>query len=295
MKLIKSKIIPMIQEDYTLKGIKKQIEIAGRTCYKSEDKITDDSCEEFVQRMINSGHMSILEHGTVYLTIPIEEDKEGFIYKNIINPYSQVYMNGKNAYITTNYRVIVENEWGNYLQYLTAPTDDHRFRYTFKFICDRGVSHELVRHRCMSFAQESTRYCNYTKDKFNNEITYIIPVQMEDKLPEGNYTYWDGDWCDLDKMCIQHACDNSTEDLFLTSLQCSEDYYDTFIGKGMKPQEARQVLPNALKTEVVVTGFSSNWFDFIELRTASNAHPDIQKLAHKVNNLIWNYQQRIHQ
>ena len=266
MKLIKSKIIPMIQEDYTLKGIKKQIEIAGRTCYKSEDKITDDSCEEFVQRMINSGHMSMLEHGTVYLTIPIEEDKEGFIYKNIINPYSQIHMDGENAYITTNYRVIVENGWKNYLRYLTAPTNKHELRHTFKFICDR--------------------YCNYTKDKFNSEITYIIPVQMEDKLPEGNYTYWDGDWCDLDKMCIQHACDNSTEDLFLTSLQCSEDYYDTFIGKGMKPQEARQVLPNALKTEVVVTGFSSNWFDFIELRTASNAHPDIQKLAHEVDNLM---------
>lgn len=286
MKLIKSYVTPIVQEDYTLKGIKKQIEIAGRTCYKSEDKITDNSCEEFVQRMINSGHMSMLEHGTVYLTIPIEEDKEGFIYKNIINPYSRIHMDGENAYITTNYRVIVENGWKNYLRYLTVPTDKHELRRTFKFICDRGVSHELVRHRCLSFAQESTRYCNYTKDKFNNEITYIIPVQMEHNLPEGNYTYWDGDWCDLDKMCIQHACDNSTEDLFLTSLQCSEDYYDTFIEKGMKPQEARQILPNALKTEVVVTGFTSNWFDFIELRNVSNAHPDIQKLAHKVDNLM---------
>ena len=286
MKLIKSYVTPIVQEDYTLKGIKKQIEIAGRTCYKSEDKITDDSCEEFVQRMINSGHMSMLEHGTVYLTIPIEEDKEGFIYKNIINPYSRIHMDGENAYITTNYRVIVENGWKNYLRYLTAPTDKHELRHTFKFICDRGVSNELVRHRCLSFAQESTRYCNYTKDKFNNEITYIIPVQVEHNLPEGNYTYWDGEWCDLNKMCIQHACDNSTEDLFLTSLQCSEDYYDTFIGKGMKPQEARQILPNALKTEVVVTGFTSSWFDFIELRTASNAHPDIQKLAHEVDNLM---------
>lgn len=282
MKLIKSSVQNITPTKYTLKDIKKQIEIAGRTCYKSEDKITDDSCEEFVQRMINSGHMSMLEHGTVYLTIPIEEDKEGFVYKNIINPYSTVIIKDNYAYVTTNYRVIVENEWEDYLRYLTDYPSEHARRSTFKFVCDRGVSHELVRHRWMSFAQESTRYCNYTKDKFNNELTYIIPVQMEDKLPEGNYTYWDGDWCDLNKMCIQHACDGSIEDLFLTSLQCSEDYYDTFIGKGMKPQEARQVLPNALKTEVIVTGFPSAWSDFIKLRTASNAHPDIKKLANEI-------------
>lgn len=282
MKLIKSSVQNITPTKYTLKDIKKQIEIAGRTCYKSEDKITDDSCEEFVQRMINSGHMSMLEHGTVYLTIPIEEDKEGFVYKNIINPYSTVIIKDNYAYVTTNYMVIVENKWEDYLRYLTDYPSEHARRSTFKFVCDRGVSHELVRHRCMSFAQESTRYCNYTKDKFNNELTYIIPVQMEDKLPEGNYTCWDGDWCDLNKMCIQHACDGSIEDLFLTSLQCSEDYYNTFIGKGMKPQEARQVLPNALKTEVIVTGFPSAWSDFIKLRTASNAHPDIKKLANEI-------------
>ncbi len=282
MKLIRSSVQNITPIKYTLKDIKKQIEIAGRTCYKSEDKITDDSCEEFVQRMINSGHMSMLEHGTVYLTIPIEEDKEGFVYKNLINPYSTVIIKDNYAYVTTNYRVIVENEWEDYLRYLTDYPSEHARRSTFKFVCDRGVSHELVRHRRMSFAQESTRYCNYTKDKFNNELTYIIPVQMEDKLPEGNYTCWDGDWCDLNKMCIQHACDGSIEDLFLTSLQCSEDYYNTFIGKGMKPQEARQVLPNALKTEVIVTGFPSAWSDFIKLRTASNAHPDIKKLANEI-------------
>lgn len=282
MKLIRSSVQNITPTKYALKDIKKQIEIAGRTCYKSEDKITDDSCEEFVQRMINSGHMSMLEHGTVYLTIPIEEDKEGFIYKNIINPYSTVIIKDNYAYVTTNYRVIVENKWEDYLRYLTDYPSEHARRSTFKFVCDRGVSHELVRHRRMSFAQESTRYCNYTKDKFNNELTYIIPVQMEDKLPEGNYTYWDEDWCDLDKMCIQHACDNSIEDMFLTSLQCSEDYYNAFIEKGMKPQEARQVLPNALKTEVIVTGFPSAWSDFIKLRTASNAHPDIKKLANEI-------------
>ena len=282
MKLIRSSVQNITPTKYALKDIKKQIEIAGRTCYKSEDKITDDSCEEFVQRMINSGHMSILEHGTVYLTIPIEEDKEGFIYKNIINPYSTVIIKDNYAYVTTNYRVIVENEWEDYLRYLTDYPSEHARRSTFKFVCDRGVSHELVRHRCMSFAQESTRYCNYNKDKFNNELTFIIPTWLEDKLPEGNYVYWDGDWCDLEQMRIQHAADNGIEDNFLWSLQNSEDYYTFFINKGLKPQEARQILPNALKTEVVVTAFDSDWDNFFNLRCPNSAHPDMRKLAREI-------------
>lgn len=287
MKLIKSDVIPMIQEDYTLKGIKKQIELAGRVCYKSEDKITENSYEEFVQRMINSGHLSMLEHGTVYLTIPVNGDKEGLIYKYIVNPYSRVCFNNGNSYITTNYRVIVENKWEDHLKYLSEPTDIHDRRLTFKFICDRGVSHELVRHRHLSFAQESTRYCNYTKDKFNNDITYIIPTWLEDKLQEGQYVWWDGDWCDLNEWKIQHTDDNSEECTFLYDLQNNEDYYKTLISKGWKPQQARQVLPNALKTEVIVTGFESLWKTFILLRCAKNAHPDMRKLANKIQDYIY--------
>lgn len=282
MKLIKSNVERIEPTGYTLTDIKKQIELAGRTCYKSEDKITEDSCEEFVQRMINSGHLAMLEHGTVYLTVPLNEDKEGLGYKYLINPFSRVRFDNKNVCITTNYRVIIENNWEDHLKYLTPPTDTHERRITYKFVCDRGVSHEIVRHRCMSFAQESTRYCNYTKDKFNNDITYIIPTWLEDKLPEGQYVYWDGDWCDLDKWKIQHVDDDSEECLFLNSLQNDEDYYKTFINKRWKPQQARQILPNALKTEIVVTGFEQFWSMFVLLRGTENAHPDIQKLANKI-------------
>lgn len=282
MRLINSKVEEITQQN-GLTGVKKMIEIAGRTCYKSEDKITDESCEEFVERMIKSKHYSMLEHGTVYMTIDLEETHDiQTPMKYMNNKYSKVAFENGTYYITTNYRVIVENNWYDDLKYVTDKTEYHKQRRTYRFICDRGVSHELVRHRTMSFAQESTRYCNYDKDKFNNELTFIIPTWLEDKLPEGNYIYWDGDWCDLEQMRIQHAADNGIEDSFLWSLQNSEDYYILFINKGLKPQEARQILPNALKTEVVVTAFDSDWDNFFNLRCPNSAHPDMRKLARKI-------------
>lgn len=286
MRLIKSEIENITPTKYTLKDVKKQIELAGRICYKSEDKITDDSCEEFVQRMINMGHMSMLEHGTIYLTVPVNEDKNGIAYYFIINPYSTVKFEDGNAYITTNYRVIIENKWEEYLKYMSEPTKNHVKRITYKFICDRGVSHEIVRHRSMSFAQESTRYCNYNKDKFDNEITYIIPTKLEDKLNPGQYTYWDDDWCDLNDYKIMYPCNNDDVDVFLQQLNSDELSYSFLIDSGWKPQEARQVLPNALKTEIIVTGFEHDWEAFIRLRSAKNAHPDIQKLANLIKENI---------
>ena len=286
MRLIKSEIEDITPTKYTLKDVKKQIELAGRICYKSEDKITDDSCEEFVQRMINMGHMSMLEHGTIYLTVPVNEDKNGIAYYFIINPYSTVKFEDDNAYITTNYRVIIENKWEEYLKYMSEPTKNHVKRITYKFICDRGVSHEIVRHRSMSFAQESTRYCNYNKDKFDNEITYIVPTKLEDKLNPGQYTYWDDDWCDLNDYKIMYPCNNDDVDVFLQQLNSDELSYSFLIDSGWKPQEARQVLPNALKTEIIVTGFEHDWEAFIRLRSAKNAHPDIQKLANLIKENI---------
>lgn len=286
MRLIKSEIEDITPTKYTLKDVKKQIELVGRICYKSEDKITDDSCEEFVQRMINMGHMSMLEHGTIYLTVPVNEDKNGIAYYFIINPYSTIKFEDGNAYITTNYRVIIENKWEEYLKYMSEPTKNHVKRITYKFICDRGVSHEIVRHRSMSFAQESTRYCNYNKDKFDNEITYIVPTKLEDKLNPGQYTYWDDDWCDLNDYKIMYPCNNDDVDVFLQQLNSDELSYSFLIDSGWKPQEARQVLPNALKTEIIVTGFEHDLEAFIRLRSAKNAHPDIQKLANLIKENI---------
>lgn len=281
MKLIESSV-QIIEE----KDPYKMIELAGRTCYKSEDKITENSAKEFVDRMIKLSHGAMLEHGTVYLTITAASPE---VRKYEINPYSRVKkisvdgINGR-AYITTNYRVLVENKWLDDLKYQCDPTPSHEKRITVKFICDRGVSHEFVRHRVFSFAQESQRYCNYSKDKFNNELTFIKPTWLN--IPTGDYTYWDGDWCDIDNMKIQLPSDNGIADNFLWCLNNAGMQYRLLINKGLKPQEARAILPNATKTELVMTGFESDWEHFFELRCSGAAHPDAKKLADELKSLM---------
>lgn len=283
MRIIKPSFEIWDQEE-GLEGIYKQIERAGRVCYKSEDKITEDSAKGFVGRMVKSGHGAMLEHGTVYLTITATSPE---VRKYEINPYSRVKkisvdgINGR-AYITTNYRVLVENNRLDDLQYQVEPTEYHEKRITAKFICDRGVSHEFVRHRVFSFAQESTRYCNYSKDKFGNELTFILPPWVDERqLGEQN----------SQELLIQMgSLSNPTytqEDLnelyFLFSLASSEVQYFNLINNGWKPQQARAVLPNSLKTELVVTGFASDWEHFFELRDAGSAHPQARELAHPLH------------
>lgn len=269
MKLIKPSVEIIKQEEYDLNHTFKFIELAGRTCYKSEDKITEDSAKGFVDRMIRSGHGAMLEHGTVYLTIPNKNGiKNLLIYYYYKNPYSKVVLTNDNVYITTNYRVIIENNWNDDLEYITAPTEFHIKRTTVKFICDRGVSHEFVRHRVFSFAQESTRYCNYTKDKFNNELTFIIPCWIKN-LEEGNYYAY----------CEYHHSKNDASKRWFDSCMSSEFVYTNLIEEGWKPQEARTILPNSLKTELIMTGFDSDWQHFFELRCAPNVHPQAKELA----------------
>lgn len=296
MKLIESSV-QIIEE----KDPYKMIELAGRTCYHSQDKITEDSAKEFVDRMIKLGHGAMLEAGTIYLKMDLHNPdhvimpdmnvylfKTNFVDKYIFNKYSKVnVIPSEVAYITTNMRVLVENEWLDDLQYQCKPTEHHEKRITAKFICDRGVSHEFVRHRVFSFAQESQRYCNYNKDKFGNEITFIKPTWLD--IPTGNYTYWDGDWCDLDKMKIQLPSDDGITDNFLWCLNNAETQYRLLINKGLKPQEARGILPNATKTELVMTGFESDWEHFFSLRCSSKAHPDAKKLADELKEMLNNH------
>lgn len=288
MKLIESSV-QIIEE----KDPYKMIELAGRTCYKSEDKITENSAKEFVDRMIKLGHGAMLEHGTIYLTIDGEDPNLSKIQSNPhtkvnLVPYEVLtegnYTISYKAYITTNLRVLVENNLKELLCYQVEPTEHHEKRITAKFICDRGVSHEFVRHRVFSFAQESQRYCNYNKDKFNNELTFIKPTWLD--IPTGDYTYWDGDWCDIDNMKIQLPSDNGVADNFLWCLNNAGMQYRLLINKGLKPQEARGVLPNATKTELVMTGFESDWEHFFELRCSGAAHPDAKKLADELKSLM---------
>lgn len=286
MKLIKPSF-EIWNQPAGLEGVYKQIEKVGRVCYKSEDKITEDSAKPFVDRMIKSGHGAMLEHGTVYLCIRKEGNESLEVDRYLMNPYSKIafrqFSNSRDMeiYITTNLRVLVENNWLKDLEYICEPTEFHERRVTVHFVCDRGVSHEFVRHRVMSFAQESTRYCNYSKDKFGNELTFIKPCWLD--IPTGQYVYWDGDWCDVDKMKIQlPEGEHKDIDAFLWTLNNAETHYTLLINSGWKPQEARAVLPNSLKTELVVTGFVSDWNHFFDLRargTTGAPHPQAKELA----------------
>lgn len=168
------------------KAMLKHIELCGRVCYKSEDKITNESAEKFVRRIIKSGHESVLEHASI----------------------------------------------------------------TVRFVCDRGVSHEIVRHRLASYSMESTRYCDYSKDKFGGEISVIEPVGGGDELA-----------------------------LLKSSCCYAETIYQYMIGTGVSPQMARAVLPTCLKTELIMTANLREWRHFLRLRTSEAAHPQIRALA----------------
>ena len=273
MKLIKPSFEIWDQQE-GLEGVYKQIERAGRVCYKSEDKITETSAKEFVERMIKSGHGAMLEHGTVYLLVePDFADEDVGLWELANNKYSEItFVSSTDLnYITTNYRVLVENDWLDLLKYQCNPTEYHKKRITVKFICDRGVSHEFVRHRVFSFAQESTRYCNYSKDKFQG-VTYILPqwctnVNIRDYENNPKLMYnAEGTLTDIEKN-------------FLCGLYDNEIRYLKLLEDGWVSQQARAVLPNALKTELVMTGFISDWEHFFKLRDAGSAHPQARELA----------------
>lgn len=275
---------PRMAREELINSVYRQIEIAGRTCYKSEDKITETSAKEFVDRMVKSGHGAMLEHGTVYLANKNSCDEELLKYKNNkYSVYKSIYECKKicqddidyyySEYVTTNYRVLIENGWLDDLQYLCKPTEYHEKRVTVKFICDRGVSHEFVRHRVMSFAQESTRYCNYSKDKFGNELTFIIPCW--EQLPEGHMK--------SEEFYIYEQRYGVATRVFLTNLYWAESNYLDLLDRGWKPQEARAVLPNSLKTELIMTGTIEQWEGFFKLRDAGSAHPQAYELAHPLH------------
>lgn len=309
MRLIKPSVEIWDQEE-GLNGVYKSIERAGRICYKSSDKITEDSAKPFVDRMIKSLHHSMLEQGTVYLTIP-REDINYHIYlsKYRDNPYSECRVAQTlegipvgSLYISTNYRVIIEHDWTDDLKYLCKPTKFHEKRISVHFTCDRGIWNEFIRHKTLqrgddcevypivnydaeqnnSFAQESTRYCNFSKNKFNNEITYIIPSWLN--IPEAEY----GTIHDPKEIQFKKYTDSSEKE-FINHLLNSEYRYFNLLKSGWTPQQARQVLPNALKTELIMTGYISDWKHFVDLRyrgTTGKPHPDAFYLAEKLYNLF---------
>jgi thymidylate synthase (FAD) len=302
MKLVKPSF-EILEQEPSYEGMLRHIERCGRTCYKSEDKITKDSAKKFVDMIINRGHTAVLEQGTVYLAIPMTTYCPEAVNTYIDNPYSVVNECNDFAFtdkygdevcawcVTTNYRVLLENDCLEDLEFLCEPTKYHTKRITVKFICDRGVSHEFVRHRVFSFAQESTRYCNYSKDKFGNELTFIIPCWADSlALQEVKGTIINHDeYGNLIGEYYYHLTGKeepwfkpweiTPERNFIANLQISEQLYLELLNQGWKPQQARAVLPNSLKTELIMTGTIDQWKGFFKLRDAKDAHPQARELA----------------
>lgn len=252
------RIIEPSVEELKQKDLFEHIELCGKTCYKSTDNIKEGSAKRFVENIKKNNHGSVLEHGTVYMTVLFNDKNKPANLKDLIkNHYTKVNYVGMKIYITTNYRVIVENQFYNLMErYQTEPTEHHYKRRTFRIICNRGVSHEFVRHRVMSFSQESQRYVNYNKDKFGKEITVIKPLYFDKK--SFKYKIWKfGVWV-------------------------SEKIYMLLIKKGATAQEAREVLMNSTATELIMTGFESQWQDFFALRCDKTAHPQAVEVAKKI-------------
>lgn len=318
MKLIKPSFT-ILQQAPGLEGVYKQIELAGRTCYKSEDKITEDSAKAFVDRMIASGHGAMLEHGTVYLmkesefinTCIYPEGAEKQKYNPLLkyhnNKYSYVrrdYTNTGLIYVTTNLRVLVENGWMDDLKYICEPTEYHEKRITVRFTCDRVTGESFLRHRAIdedhptiegevtremesdinSFARESTRYCNYTKDKFNNQFSIILPPEFYETQ---NSSAMDRFGKTDDQIFRNMCCSISAGEI--ENFQLYETWYfanlatqwayNRLISLGWKPQQARRIIPLDIKSPLVMTAFVKDWEHFFDLRCATNAHPQARELA----------------
>ena len=261
MKLIKQSVEIIPQCDGH-EGMLKHIELCGRVCYKSEDKISEDSAKDFVEMLKSRWHLSVLEHGTVYLRTH-SLDVKSTPFARVFD-YSKVMKETSGYTIATNYRLAYES--GLLPNIDDSIVDAPIKRVTARFVLPIGISREFIRHRAFSFSEQSTRYCNYSKDKFGSELTFIEPY------------WWDS--------CIDDRLE------FLQSCEMAEKMYLRMIKRGMTPQFARDVLPLCTKTELVMTGFVDDWKNFFAQRCAESAHPQARELAKnlkelfKINNLL---------
>lgn len=269
-----------------------------RVCYQSIPKEKGESGEDFVKRVIlrnepwnsDKNHLAMLEHGTVYLKFSDDEVKlhPGLASKYANNKYTKSRFNYDHLYwyVTTNLRVLVENNSLGDLKYLCAPTEHHVRRVTVSFITNIGVTREFNRHRVNSMAEESTRYCNYNLDKFDNSITFTLPK-----------------WIDKSEIEIQACRDAETEsymyanirtnmddlssrwntiDWYLYAISTAAYCYKQLIKLGWKPQQAREVLPLATKSQLIHTAFVDDWIHFIKLRAEGVSgipHPNAKLIA----------------
>lgn len=298
MKLVKPSIKRLFQTP-GIQGMLEHIEYIARVCYKSEDKITPGSAEPLIRGLIKKGHLSMLEHGTIRVT-PYSEISQDFIERLKVKRPSYIikYGDARSTQYLVNFRQLIE-----YLHYPKQIPKDNLYdealdilsfnnsfyptpyfnegkdigRLTYHMVIDRGVSHEFVRHRNMSFAQESTRWCNYSKDKYNG-LTFIIPSEYNDTLQDGLIINHEDEIDDL-----------GIEDMYLYKwlkdcINCEADYIE--LGKaGYKPDRLRRILNHSIKTELVITGSRMAWESFFDLRLRGlygSPHPDAKMVAEAI-------------
>lgn len=286
MKLIEPKV-ELIQQTPGLVGMYKHIEKCARTCYKTEDSITENSYEKLCDKLMKAKHFAMFEHGTVYLKFPYSDDGNYYakiLEKYMLNPYSKIADNY--AYVTTNLRVIIENHWEDDLQYICEPTELHERRITLKFTTNIGVTREGNRHRVNSIAEESTRYCNYNTDKFDNSIKFTLPVWIDEESVElhacRNAETESKLYSNIINYGVKEELNWSPIDWYLYALSTSAYAYKNLIRLGWSPQQAREVLPLATKSEVIYTAFASDWKHWFDLRlvgTTGKPHPNMEQVA----------------
>lgn len=279
------------QQEPGLAGVYRQIERVGRVCYKSEDHATATSAQPFVERMIKNEHFAMLEHGTVYILF--DADNNGMeqpwqFYS--ANKFSQCVVDSGKAYVTTNLRVLAENHRLADLQnFWSEPLPLHPVRVTVHFSTQIAITREFNRHRANSMAEQSTRYCNYSRDKFGNEITVNLPTWVKHEMTGSG---WSGSvnggelkvsgqqFMELARKVADGSA--SVLDNWVFANLAAEKSYMNLISSGRKPQEARVVLPLDTATELVHTAFVSDWKHFFDLRalgTTGQPHPDAKAIA----------------
>lgn len=276
MKLINSSF-EIIEQKPGLEGMWKHVEKCARTAYMSADSITEDSYKRFLKMLYDRGHWSCFEHATVYMLYKYDNNDS---IPNIVsfydkNPYSKVFSitheYSTTVYITSNMRVILEhNRMDDVNNYWSEKTIYHIPRYSVRMISDIGVSREGNRHR-NSITESSTRYCNFSKDKFGKELSII----KNSDITQTEFYPIEA----MHEFILNEDASCTPDDYWYAANKFCEFCYMKLLEKGWTPQQARRILPLDLKTEVVYTAYIDDWKHLLSLRTANDAHPDFREIA----------------
>lgn len=291
MELLKANF-EIIEQESGLNGVYKAAELPGRVCYWSMDKMTPDSAKPFVEGLMKRNHGAPMEHATIYLYDTYDVSVAGGFYHSIGYKYEKnrfsivhkdEHMDIQGIYITTNLRVLFENGWLDDLKYMVEPMEYHEKRVMVRFTIDRFTGEEYLRHRVASFNRESTRYVNYSKDKFGGgNIKFIQPCWLNDRQDELNKTNENTLFSYATQIATGNYDTFSDIDYWVFALLATEWSYNNLTRLGWQAQQARTVLPCAINSPLIKTAAMCDWEHFFRLRalgTTGAPHPQAKELA----------------